>query len=472
VVARPLRRAIQALAADWDAFWRQMRVGLGGGRTRPGLYPYRFERRRPDGGWDRTRLHLRVAPDGSAVLLANATEAFHLSPLATEMARMMLDGISPPRVEAVVRRWYPAIPAEQLRTDLQRVAALVAALREPRAGCPGCQLELTRTEVFSRRPQAPYRADLALTYACNNHCGHCYNEPERVQMPSLPAAQWRRVLQILARVGVPQVVFTGGEPTLHPDLVRFVAWAEELGLVCGLNTNGRRLAENGLARRLARAGLDHVQVTLASHRAEVHDRVVGAPAHAQTVAGIRAALDAGLHTLTNTTLTRDNAAEALQIVDFVHSLGLRTFAMNGMICSGAGRCNPKTLAEPELIPVLEAVRDRAAELGMRFLWYTPTEYCRLNPLSLELGPKSCTAAEYSLCVEPNGDVLPCQSYYEPVGNLLRDPWEALWESPTFRRLRQRRERPAAAGLPPRCHHCPDLAVCGGGCPLQRAERGA
>lgn len=470
MVAGPLRRATQALAADWGAFWRQMRVELGAGHTRPGLYPYRFERPRPDGGRDLTRLHLRISPDGSGVLLANATEAFHLSPLAAEMARMTLDGLNAQRVETVVRRWYPAVPAEDLRADLQRVTALVGALREPGAACPVCELALPRDELFSRRPQAPYKADLALTYACNNHCGHCYNEPGRLQMPTLPAGQWRQVLRTLARVGVPQVIFTGGEPTLHQDLVRLVAWAEGLGLVCGLNTNGRLLGADGLAGRLARAGLDHVQVTLASHRAEVHDRVVGAPAHAETVAGIRAALDAGLHTLTNTTLTRQNAGQALEVVEFVHGLGLRTFAMNGMICSGSGRCNPMTLAEAELTPVLEAVRDRAVELGMRFLWYTPTEYCRLNPLRLELGPRSCNAAEYSLCVEPNGDVLPCQSYYEPVGNLLRDPWEALWESPTFARLRQRREHPAEAGLPARCHACPDLAVCGGGCPLQRAQR--
>lgn len=470
MVVGPLRRAARALAADWGAFWRQMRVEIGAGRTRPGLYPYRFERRCPDGQRDRTRLHLRVAPDGSGVLLANATEAFHLSPLASEMVRMALDGLPAQRVEAIVRRWYPNISPQQLRADLGQVVALVAALKEPGAACPACQWQLPRDEVFSRRPQAPYKADLALTYACNNRCGHCYNEPGRLQMPSLPLGQWRQVLRTLARVGVPQVIFTGGEPTLHPGLVRLVAWAEGLGFVCGLNTNGRKLGEEGLARRLARAGLDHVQITLVSHRAEVHDRVVGAPAHAETVAGIRAALDAGLHTLTNTTLTRDNAAEALQIVDFVYNLGLRTFAMNGMICSGSGRCNPAALQEARLIPLLKAVRDRAAELGMRFLWYTPTEYCRLNPLSLELGPKSCNAAEYSLCVEPNGDVLPCQSYYEPVGNILRDPWQALWESPTFLRLRRRREHPKEAGLPERCHGCPDLALCGGGCPLQRAER--
>ena len=93
---------------------------------------------------------------------------------------------------------------------------------------------------------------------------------------------------------------------------------------------------------------------------------------------------------------------------------------------------------------------------MRFLWYTPTEYCRLSPVELELGPRRCNAGEYSICIEPNGDVLPCQSYYVPAGNILRDPWERIWQSELFRGFRRRAADPQAAGLPERCWTCPDL----------------
>ncbi len=90
---------------------------------------------------------------------------------------------------------------------------------------------------------------------------------------------------------------------------------------------------------------------------------------------------------------------------------------------------------------------------MRFLWYTPTEYCRFSPIEAGLGIHSCNAAEYSMCVEPNGDVLPCQSYYEAAGNILADPWESIWDSDLFRRLRYRREHPGEAGLPQKCWDC-------------------
>ncbi|MBN2391859.1 MAG: SPASM domain-containing protein, partial [Anaerolineae bacterium] len=82
----------------------------------------------------------------------------------------------------------------------------------------------------------------------------------------------------------------------------------------------------------------------------------------------------------------------------------------------------------------------------------------------------CNAAEYSICVEPNGDVLPCQSYYVAGGNLLDDPWDAIWNSPLFLSFRERETDPLAAGLPEACWDCPDLEMCGGGCRLEREAR--
>jgi radical SAM protein with 4Fe4S-binding SPASM domain len=107
---------------------------------------------------------------------------------------------------------------------------------------------------------------------------------------------------------------------------------------------------------------------------------------------------------------------------------------------------------------------------MRFLWYTPTEYCRMNPVELEIGAKRCNAAEYSICVEPNGDVLPCQSFYVSAGNILRDPWEKIWNSELFRSFRERELDPRWAGLPEKCWECPDLPLCGGGCRIEREAR--
>jgi len=266
---------------------------------------------------------------------------------------------------------------------------------------------------------------------------------------------------------VPHVIFTGGEPTLFDGLPELVRRSTELGLVSGLNTNGRRLSDPAYVELLRAAGLDHVQITLQSFDPAVHDAMSGAAAFDETTRGLKNALAAGLHAITNTTLTRRNVGQAGRLVEFLHGLGPRTFAMNGMIFAGGGRTSGDEIAPEELAPVLADVRDRAAELKMRFLWYTPTEYCRLSPVELELGPRRCNAGEYSICIEPGGDVIPCQSYYVPAGNILRDRWRDIWESEVFRGFRRRTADPRGAGLPERCWNCPDLPLCGGGCPLER-----
>jgi radical SAM protein with 4Fe4S-binding SPASM domain len=446
----------------------------------PGLYSYRPET--PD---CKVRLHLRLHPDRTGLLFVNAVEVIHLPPTAAEMAKYALDALPRGTALARLQAAYPQVPADRLASDYDRLAAGLARLRQPSDGCPVCALGLEQPPPFSVRATAPYKADLALTYACNNACSHCYNEARRPPVVALPVERadvaartpqdpplhtdaWRAILDKLLVIGVPYVIFTGGEPTLREDLPDLVAYAESLGMIAGLNTNGRRLADPSLCRALAEAGLDHVQITVNSIRPEVHDRLSGAPAWAETVAGIRQALGAGLHVLTNTTLLRENVAEAEDMPTFLHGLGVRAFAMNGVIHSGCGVGHPGALPVAELPPVLARVRRRAADLGMRFLWYTPTEYCRLHPVDLGLGFKACNAAEYSICLEPDGDVLPCQSYYQPAGNLLGDSWESIWESDLFRRLRFRRERPQQAGLPQPCWECDELPLCGGGCMLEGA----
>ena len=145
--------------------------------------------------------------------------------------------------------------------------------------------------------------------------------------------------------------------------------------------------------------------------------------------------------------------------------------MNGMIYAGRGRrASDAVPAEETGAGVGGCTRSRAGAADMRFLWYTPTEYCRLSPVEWELGPRRCNAGEYSICIEPNGDVLPCQSYYTSAGNILRDRWEQIWQSELFRSFRRRVAEPEAAGLPERCWQCPDLGVCGGGCRIEREAR--
>jgi radical SAM protein with 4Fe4S-binding SPASM domain len=247
---------------------------------------------------------------------------------------------------------------------------------------------------------------------------------------------------------------------LRKDLPELITHAQKRGQITGLLTNGRRLADRDLVRQLVDVGLDHIQITLESQDESIHDRMVAAPGSwKKTVAGIRHALDENLYLMTNTTLLKENAHTVGTTIDFLAEIGVPTVGLNALIYAGRGKQIDSGLPEHELEPLLEIARLKTETNQQRLIWYTPTQYCHFDPIQMELGVKACTAARYNMCVEPDGGVIPCQSYYEQVGNLLEDSWDAIWEHDLCLWLRKRRY------IPDKCGDCAILAECGGGCPL-------
>lgn len=428
------------------------------------LYTYHFL----DTAGYKRRVHLRIEPDGQGVLFIDVTEVIHLNSTAAQIAKWALEDVPEARSMQRLRAQYGG--GSHIRNDVSAIYHLVQHVLKA-TGCVTCGLDsLERRPVFSTRARSPYKADVALTYGCNNACNHCYNATSHLGMASLSLQDWRSVLKLLKVKGVPHIIFTGGEATLHPNLSELIQFTNEQGQIAGLNSNGRRFSQASFAAELRDAGLNHVQITLASHLGRVHDEINGVSAFSQTVKGIENCLASGIHTITNTTLMKKNRDHAEDILRFLHGMGIRTFAMNGMIYSGGGYCDPQAIPEEELPPLLIRIRDTARDLGMKFLWYTPTEYCRMNPVELEIGAKRCNAAEYSICIEPNGDVLPCQSFYVSAGNIMKDSWDKIWNGELFRSFRDRELDPRWAGLPEKCWECPELNLCGGGCRIEREAR--
>lgn len=425
-----------------------------------GLYHYMRENEH-----EKTRLHLRLDADGHGTLIVNANRILHLNPTAALMAYLALEEIDANQAVETIQQKYRVSKA-QARADYSSFILQLSSLFA--GACPIHELDLETVMPFSARPSAPYRMDLALTYRCNNDCAHCYN----LEHPSLTSGEemgvrgelstdeWKRVLDRTWELGIPHVVFTGGEPTLRADLPDLIAHAEANGQITGLNTNARRLSDEKFVQRLVEAGLDHVQITVESCEAEIHNKMVKARAFDQTIRGLKNALATRLFVMTNTTMLRDNAASIPATLDFLADVGVPTVGLNALIYAGHGATVGTGLPESDLKPLLEIARRKTEAHGQKLIWYTPTQYCHFDPVQMELGVKGCTAAQYNMCVEPNGDVLPCQSYYQPLGNLLRDKWTSIWNHPLALKLRERRD------LPLKCEGCALLAECGGGCPLQ------
>jgi radical SAM protein with 4Fe4S-binding SPASM domain len=175
------------------------------------------------------------------------------------------------------------------------------------------------------------------------------------------------------------------------------------------------------------------------------------------------ALATPLFVMTNTTMLKTNVHTIPATLDLLADLGVPTIGLNALIYSGRGATVGTGLIDRELKPLLEIARTKTEVRGQRLIWYTPTEYCGFDPISLDLGVKGCTAALYNMCVEPDGSVLPCQSYYQPLGNILTDNWDSIWNHKLSVKLRERQE------LPQKCSGCAVVSECGGGCPLQFEE---
>ncbi len=413
---------------------------------------------------EKSRVHLRLDADGRGTLIVNANRITHLNPSAAWMARQVLEGKSETDILQAGRKIWN-VKAETLRQDFSAFNQQLAHLIRPDDACPVHDLDLEMLMPFSARPSAPYRLDLALTYRCNNDCHHCYNlehpQPgQPLQRPELSTAEWIQVIDKAWALGIPHIIFTGGEPSLREDLPDLIAHAEGNGQITGMNTNARRLSDANFVNRLVAAGLDHVQVTVESADADIHNQMVNARAFDQTIAGLKNVLATRLYVMTNTTMLRDNVASIPATLDFLADLGVPTVGLNALIHSGHGATVGTGLPERDLAPLLEVARAKTEARGQKLIWYTPTQYCHFDPVQMDLGVKGCTAAQYNMCVEPDGAVLPCQSYYKPLGNLLTDDWDSIWNHPLALKLRER------LALPEKCEGCALVAECGGGCPLQ------
>lgn len=398
------------------------------------------------------RLSLRAEKD-YAMLNINGAHVLYLNETATEYVRLIMEEYDEDEVVKRMTKKY-RVSKETAKKDYEQVLFTILTLASRRDICPFSHLGIESVQPFSREMKAPHRFDLAVTYQCNNDCFHCYAGGPR-KTRELTTEEWKKVIDIADSLDVGSVIFTGGEPLLREDLMELVAYSRNL--VTGLVTNGRLLTKN-VVSQLEQAELDHIQITIEGFK-ETHNKMVCSDAWDETVEGIKNSLESTIFTLTNTTLTIWNADEVPDLLEFLSKLGLKRFALNSIIKTGRAENAEYGLTLEELKPHLEIIKDKAMDLGLEMVWYTPTRRCDLDPLALGLGLKMCSAARINVTVEPDGRVIPCQSWFESMGNILEDPWEKIWNSPLAKSIREK------SYMPEECEDCSLKDECTAGCPL-------
>jgi organic radical activating enzyme len=361
----------------------------------PGIYHYQAP---PD--TDKPyRLHLRLEADGSGVLIVNAATVLHLNATAAECAYHLVKGTGESETARSLSSRYRTSLGRAL-SDFRDFKERIQTLVETPDLDPEAYLDFERRDPYALRPSAPYRLDCALTYRLSPGVDVHAAPLERVQR-ELTIDEWKAMLDKAWAAGVPHVVFTGGEPTLRDDLPALIAHAESLGQVSGLLTDGLRLADADYFSELLQTGLDHVTVILDASK-EPDWKTLEILAKAD------------IHFTAHLTLTPQDAAQAPALVRRLAEIKANALSLSA--------------SDQALGEALQAARKLAAELNLALVWDLPVPYSTMHPVALETaGDHPLEGAGRAwLYIEPDGDVLPAQGVNHLLGNLLVDPWEAIW----------------------------------------------
>ena len=411
-----------------------------------------------------TREYVFIRPEDNLLIL-RPNQVHFLNATATTMLHALYQQ-DPVDVAALVGQMAARynIHADQIAQDLEQVLHSLSLILENKTGCAPA---VKTTSFGSHVRKFPVLSEIALTYRCQNRCSFCYaSAPQRGrQVPELTCEEVILIIDKIAdQARVPTVSFTGGEPTLRAELPELIASALERGLRTNLITNGIRCAERTYVDRLAEAGLHSAQVSLEAGNQGTHDRVVNHKgAFERTVQGVRNLKAAGIHTHTNTTINNHNRHDLLALIDFLADMGQEYLSMNMVIRTGEAAGVPE-IRYDEIGSIVLPLKERTEARGMRFVWYSPVPYCLFNPAAHGLGSQACAAADGLLSIAPDGQVLPCSSFEQGVGNLLTEDFMDIWNRRAARYWRNK------DFLPPGCKDCDMAELCCGACPLYWDEQ--
>ena len=368
----------------------------------PGLYPYQT----PPDTEKPYRLHLRIDPGGKGMLIVNASTVLHLNETATEYAYHLIKQTPEDVIARAVAKRYD-VPQAQAMQDFAGLKEQIEILINTEDLDPITYLGFDRQDPYSGKGSAPYRLDCAVTYQVPDEGADKIVPEERVNR-ELSTEEWQTIIQKSWDAGIPHLIFTGGEPTMRPDLPDLLALSEELGQVTGLLTNGQRLSESTYLDQLLIAGLDHVMMLFD-------------PDEEQAWEALRDCLAVNLYITVHLTLRdTNNPQEELErmkiLLDKFLEIGVHSISLSA--------------SDPALHESLEDLRQAVAERNLTLIWDLPVPYSRFNPVALELKNADQIidgSGRGWMYVEPDGDVLRSQGLTEVLGNLLTDEWEQIYQ---------------------------------------------
>lgn len=343
------------------------------------------------------RLHLRLHKDGSGLLILNASTVLQLNPTAAEYAYHFIKGTTPDEAAKQISARYQ-VDRKTALADFNNFIDQIETLISTPDLDPASFLNFERVQPHST--ESTLRLDCAITYRLpeTTHAAHA---PVKRVDRELTTAEWQTILDKAWQAGIPHIIFTGGEPTLREDLPQLIAHAEKNGQVCGLLTDGLKLAEKDYLELLLQTGLDHVMLILQ-------------PDEPKSWKAIEIIVPQDLFLTVHFTLNRENVNEVKDILQKLAYLDVQNISLSA--------------ANDSLLDELLELQDTASSLRLTLRWDLPVPYSASNPVSIETVDDKIPAGAGKtwMYIEPDGDVLPAQGEADKIlGNFLRDNWETI-----------------------------------------------
>jgi len=293
----------------------------------------------------------------------------------------------------------------------------------------------------------PLSVQLDLTYRCNERCVHCYLDHE--DHGELTTAEITSLLDQLAAAGVFILTLSGGEILLRKDLFNILEYARELTFCVKLKTNAILIREPE-AERIRSIGVDSIQVSIYSHRPEVHDAI---------------------------TKVHDSLARSLSAIRFLKAHGLKVVIADVLTIQnvqdypGVRALAAELGAEFTLDPTITAKMDGDRSiLGLGIPTTKLTEvfhdsdlvgdvegFCGPGPVGGDdiLDGIPCSAGHTYCYISPYGDVYPCVQFPLPCGNIRKQKFWEIWrDSGELKEVRSIRTRDL-----PTCSQCAHVRTC-------------
>jgi len=319
-----------------------------------------------------------------------------------------------------------------------------------------------------------------MTRRCNLKCVHCYAQSEDISYDNeLNHEQSLAMIDDLADFGVPVLLFSGGEPFVHPRLVEYAQYAVSKGMRAVISTNGTLITEEK-AKVLKEIGLSYVGISLDGME-ETHDKFRGVKgSYKKAMAAIENCQKAGIKVGLRFTINKRNVSDIPGIFDLLEEKNIPRACFYHLVYSGRGsEIAKEDLSHEETREVLDLIMDRTKDLHDRNMAKEvltvdnhadgPYVYLRMlrekNPRAeevlrlLEMNEGNSSGRGIG-CLSWDGSVHADQFWrHYSFGNVLEKPFSYIWSdltNPLMAKLKEKKNH-----IKQRCATCRWLDICAG-----------